>query len=138
MVAILLVSVVLVLAVTLGGWSELEGMTAIDFGWCAVYLTIAYYVVRWKRGLLPIAAALAVLLAAIALIAGTGLFGTSWFDRARAGYAPPRSVFGGEGLSADTLGVLTLAIAPVQALLALTALRAFGQGWNVEVEAPPA
>ncbi len=133
-IVLLLVSVALVLAVTIGGWSELEGMTAINFAWCAAYLVIAYYVGRWQRGLLPIAAALAVLLAAIALFAGTGAFGTSWFDRAREGFAPPQSLFGGNGLSPDTLGVLTLVIAPVQALLAVFAMRGFGQGWNVESE----
>jgi hypothetical protein len=112
-IAILLASVVLVLAVT-----------------------IAYYVSRWSRGLLPIAAALAVLLAALALIAGSGLFGTSWFARAHEGFAPARSLFGGAGLSADTLGLLTLAIVPVQVLLVLFAMHGFAQGWNVEVDAP--
>ncbi|MGO9903780.1 MAG: hypothetical protein ACLP0J_29875 [Solirubrobacteraceae bacterium] len=138
MIAILLASIALVLAVTIGGWSELEGMTALNFLWCAIYLVIAYYISHWNRGLLPIAAALAVLLAVLALIAGTGVFGTSWFDRAREGFAAPRSLFGGSGLDADTLGVLTLAIAPVQALLALFAMRGFTQGWNVEREVPSA
>ena len=135
-IAILLASIALVLAVTIGGWSDLEGMKAINFAWCAIYLVIAYYVSRWKRGLLPIAAALAVLLAGIALIAGTGLFGTSWFDRAHEGFAAPQSLFGGGGLDADTLGVLTLAIVPVQILLVLFAMSGFAQGWNVEVDVP--
>jgi hypothetical protein len=135
-IVILLASVALVLAVTIGGWSDLEGLTGVNIAWCAIYLAIAYYVSRWKRGLLPIAAALAVLLAAIALIAGTGAFGTSWFDRAREGFAAPQSLFGGGGLDPDTLGVLTLAIAPVQALLVLFAMRGFAQGWNVEREVP--
>ncbi|MGO9750724.1 MAG: hypothetical protein ACLP8S_12440 [Solirubrobacteraceae bacterium] len=137
-IVILLASVVLVLAVTIGGWSELEGMTAVNFAWCAIYLALAYYVSRWNRGLLPIAAALAVLLAVIALIAGTGAFGTSWFDRAREGFAVPQSLLGGTGLDPDTLGVLTLAIAPVQALLVLFAMHGFTQGWNVEQEVPAA
>ncbi len=133
-IAILIASVALVLTVTIGGWSELEGMTGLNFAWCAIYLVIAFYVGRWKRGLLPIAAALAVLLAAIALIASSGAFGTSWFERAREGFAAPRSLFGGDGLEPDTLGVLTVAIAPVQALLVLFAMRGFTQGWNVELE----
>ena len=133
---ILLVSVALILSVTVGGWSELEGMQALNFIWCAVYLIIAFYVWRWARGLLPIAAALASLMLVVALIAATGISGTSWFDRSHDGYSAAQSLFGGTGLSANTLGVLTLLIAPVQALLIVFAARGFLQGWNVELEVP--
>jgi len=135
-VVILVASVVLMLIVTVGGWSMLEGMTAVNFIWCAVYLVIAFYVGRWARGLLPIATALAILLLVVAVIAGVGGAGTSWFDRAHAGFAATRSMFGGAGLSPDTLGLVTLLIVPVQALLIVFAMRAFAQGWNVEVEVP--
>jgi hypothetical protein len=137
-IVILLVSVVLMLLVTVGGWSKLEGLTAFNFAWSAVYLVIAFYVARWARGLLPIAAALGALLLVTSLISGTGATGTSWFDRARAGFALPQSLFGGPGLSPDTLGVITLALVPVQALLVIFAMRAFLQGWNVELEVPAA
>jgi hypothetical protein len=135
-VLILLVSVGLMLIVTFGGWSKLQGMKAVNFAWCAVYLVIAYYVARWARGLLPIAAALAILLMIISLIAGTGIAGTSWFDRNAAGFASPQSLFGGGGLSPDLLGLVTLLIAPVQALLIVFAMIGFSQGWNVELEVP--
>ena len=60
-VVLLLVSVGLMLIVTIGGWSKLEGMKAVNFVWCLAYLLIAFYVAtRWTRGLLPIAAALAI------------------------------------------------------------------------------
>lgn len=137
-VAILLVSVVLMLLVTIGGWSELAGLTAVNFIWCLAYVVIAVFVGRWARGLLPIAAALGLLMLAISLIAGTGIAGTSWFDRSRAGFAAPDSLFGGTGLSADTLGAITLALAPVQALLIFFAMRGFRQAWNVELEVPAA
>lgn len=135
-VVILLVSVALMLAVTIGGWSKLQGLTPVNFVWCAVYLVIAFYVWRWARGLLPIAAALAILLLIISLIAGLGASGTSWFDRSHFGYGAAQSLFGGTGFSPDTLGTLTLLLAPVQALLIFFAMRGFSQGWNVEVEAP--
>ena len=135
-VLILLISAALMLTVTIGGWSKLQGLTAVNFVWVAVYLIIAFYVWRWSRGLLPIAAALGILLLIISLIAGTGASGTSWFDRSHVDYAPAQSLFGGAGLSPDTLGLLTLLIAPVQALLILFAMRGFAQGWNVEVEVP--
>jgi hypothetical protein len=135
-VLILLVSVALMLAVTFGGWSKLQGLTPVNFIWSAVYVLIAFYVWRWARGLLPIAAALAILLLIISLIAGVGASGTSWFDRSHVGYAPAQSLFGGTGLSPDTLGTLTLLLVPVQVLLIFFAMRGFSQGWNVEVEAP--
>ena len=134
---ILLVSAGLLLILTIGGWSKLEGMRPLNFLWCIAYLIIAFYIfVRWARGMLPIAAGLAVLLLMIALVAGLGLSGTSWFDRSREGFAAAQSLFGGNGLSAKTLGTVTVLIVPVQALLALVALRAFAQGWNVEQEVP--
>ena len=136
-VLILLVSVALVLVVTVGGWSKLQGLKAVNFAWCIVYVIIAFYVgTRWARGLLPIAAAMAILLLILALIAGLGVSGTSWFDRSHAGFAPAETVFGGNGLDPNTLGLVTLLIAPVQALLVLFAMRGFAQAWNVEVEMP--
>jgi hypothetical protein len=134
---ILLVSVGLLLIVTIGGWSQLEGMKPLNFVWCIAYLIIAFYIfARWARGMLPIAAGLAILLLMIALVAGLGLSGTSWFDRSHSGFAAAQSLFGGTGLSAKTLGTVTLVIVPVQVLLILVALRAFAQGWNVEQEVP--
>jgi hypothetical protein len=135
-IAVLLASAALIAAVTVGGWSELAGLEAVNLIWCAAYLLIAFYVHRWARGLLPIAVALACLMLAVSLLAGTGATGTSWFDRSHPGYAPPRSMFGGAGLSADLLGVLTLLIAPVQVALIVLAASAFMQAWNVEVEVP--
>ena len=72
----------------------------------------------------------------IAVVAGVGLSGTSWFDRSHAGFAQAQSLFGGNGLSADTLGTITLLLIPVQLLLIVVAMRAFAQGWNVEQEVP--
>jgi hypothetical protein len=135
-VVILLVSVALMLAVTIGGWSKLQGLAAVNFAWCFVYLVLALYIWRWARGLLPIAAALAMLLLIISLIAGTGASGTSWFDRSYIDYAPAQSLFGGAGFSPNTLGLLTVLLAPTQLLLILFAMRGFAQGWNVEVEVP--
>lgn len=134
---ILLVSVALLLAVTIGGWSKLQGMKPVNFAWCIAYLIIAFYVAtRWSRGLLPIAAALAALLLILAVIAGTGLAGTSWFDRNNEGFAAAQSLFGGGGLNPTMLGLLTLLLVPVQALLVLFAMIGFGQAWNVELEVP--
>ncbi len=121
-VVLLLVSAGLVLIVTVGGWSVLEGAVPIQIGYIAVYLTFAFYAARWNRGVLPISAVLAVFLTIFALVAGPG-----WFDRDKSGFAQPT-------LDAGLLGLLTLLIVPVQILLVAFALRGFSQGWNVELE----
>jgi len=135
-VLILLVSVALMLIVTIGGWSKLQGLKPVNIAWAIIYVIIAFYVARWNRGLLPIAAALAILLLILAVIAGTGASGTSWFDRNSPGFASPSSMFGGKGLSPDVLGTITLLLVPVQVLLIAFAMYGFSQGWNVEVERP--
>jgi lysylphosphatidylglycerol synthetase-like protein (DUF2156 family) len=137
-VVLLLISVLLMLIVTVGGWSKLEGMKAVNFVWCLVYLVIAYYIAkRWTRGLLPIAAALAILLLLVALIAGTGITGTSWFDRNSFGFGAPHTLFGGRGLGPDLLGLITLLLVPLQVLLIFFSMMGFSQAWNVELEVPP-
>ncbi len=135
-VLILLASTALMLTLTIGGWSKLQGMKPVNFIWCVAYLIIAVYIWRWNRGLLPIAAALGILLLIIAAIAGTGLAGTSWFDRNHRGFAPSQSLFGGSGLGTSLLGSLTLLLAPVEVLLIVFAMIGFAQGWNVELEVP--
>lgn len=137
-VVLLLLSVVLMLLVTVGGWSKLEGMKPLTFMWCIVYLLIAYHVwTRWSRGLLPMAAALGILLLVVAVVAGTGITGTSWFDRNSYGFGAPHTLLGGRGLGPDLLGLLTLLLVPVQALLIFFSMMGFAQKWNVELEVPP-
>jgi presenilin-like A22 family membrane protease len=121
-VLLLLVTVGLLLIVTVGGWSELEGAIPIQIAYILVYLTFAFYAARWNRGVLPVAAGLAVLLMIFALVAGP-----AWFDRDKAGFAQP-------ALNASLLGLITLLIVPVQILLIAFAMRGFSQGWNVELE----
>ena len=135
-IGILLASVALMLIVTIGGWSKLQGMKPVNFVWMFLYLVVAYYIARWARGLLPIAAALAILLLIIAAIATLGLAGTSWFDRTNSGFGPAQSLFGGAGLSPGLLGTLTLLLIPVELALIVVAMVGFSQGWNVETEVP--
>ena len=135
-VIVLLISVALMLAVTVGGWSKLEGMIPVNFIWCAIYVVMAFFIARWARGLLPIAGVLGLLLLAIALIASVGFGGTSWFDRANSSYAAAHALGGGQGLSSDTIGTLVLLLVPVELVLILIAIVGFAQGWNVELEVP--
>ncbi len=121
-VVLLLITVVLLLVNTIGGWSLLEGALPVQLGFILVYLLMAYYASRWNRGVLPLGAGLAVLLAIFALVAAP-----SWFDRNKPGFSQA-------SLNSGLLGVITLLIVPVQILLVLFAMRGFKQGWNVEVE----
>ena len=135
-VGLLIASVALMMILTVGGWTKLQGMKPVNFIWSAVYLVLAFYILRWARGLLPIAAALAVLLLIIAVISGFGLDGTSWFDRNHHGFGAAGSLFGGNGLSTDLLGTITVLLIPVEIALVVFAMVGFSQGWNVELEIP--
>jgi hypothetical protein len=134
---IMLVSVALMLILTIGGWSELQGLKGVNLIVCVLYVIIAFFIwTRWARGLLPIAAAFGILLLMLAVVAGTGLAGTSWFNRSHFGFAPAKSMFGSKGLSPDVLGTITVLMIPVQVLLIVFAMIGFNQGWNVEMEKP--
>jgi hypothetical protein len=134
---VMLVSVGLMLIVTIGGWSELQGLKGVNLIVCVLYVIIAFYVwARWARGLLPIAAAFGVLVLLLAIVAGTGLAGTSWFNRSHFGFAPAKSMFGSKGLTPDLLGLITVLLIPVQILLIFFTMLGFSQGWNVEKEVP--
>ncbi|HZN87788.1 MAG TPA: hypothetical protein VFB44_02335 [Thermoleophilaceae bacterium] len=121
-VLLLLVSAGLILIITLGGWSKLQGAQLVSFGYVIVYVVMAFYVWRWNRGVLPVAAALAILFAVIAAVAAP-----AWFERDKAGFEDP-------ALEPAILGLLTLILVPVQLLLIAFAMRGFAQQWNVEVE----
>ena len=69
-ILLLLASAFLVFVVTVGGWSKLAGMQVIQIAYMLVYLVMAFYVARWNRGVLPLAAALAIILGIFAAIAG--------------------------------------------------------------------
>jgi lysylphosphatidylglycerol synthetase-like protein (DUF2156 family) len=123
-VLLLLVSVVLMLIVTIGGWDTLEGAKALQLGYMALYLVMAFYVSRWNRGVLPVAAALGIILLIFAAVATP-----EWFNRDKEGFSNPT-------LNEDVLGLVTAILVPVQVLLIAFAMRGFAQAWNVEVERP--
>jgi lysylphosphatidylglycerol synthetase-like protein (DUF2156 family) len=121
-ILLLITSAALILIVTIGGWSVLQGAQIVAFAYAIVYLVMAFFVGRWNRGVLPVAAALAVLFAVVAAVSGP-----PWFDRDKAGFEEPT-------LDPSILGLLTLILVPVQLLLVAFAMRGFQQQWNVEVE----
>ena len=123
---VLLVSAGLIVIITLGGWERLQGGAVIvmSLAWAGLYVLFAVLVASWNRGVLPVASALAVVLAILA-----GIAAPAWFDRARDGLTSP-------ALPEELLGMLTLVLVPVQLILVAVAMVAFNQNWHVEEERP--
>ena len=124
-VLLLLASAGLVLLITAGGWSALQGAQFVAIATIIVYLLMAYYVARWNRGVLPVASALAILIAVLAAIAAP-----AWFDRDHSGFDNP-------ALPPSLLGTLCIVLVGVSLLLIAFAMRGFTQNWHVEVEEGP-
>src|SRR5829696_209694 len=97
-VALLLISALVMLVVMLGGWSALQSGPVLQLAYVVLYVGMAYYVLQWNRGPLPVAAALAIILGIFAAIAAP-----EWFERDKTGFATPESVFGGTGFESDVL-----------------------------------
>ena len=123
---VLLISAALLLIVTIGGWERLQsfGVAMMTIIYAAIYIVFAYLIARWQRGILPVAAALAIILAIFAAVAAPG-----WFARAKDGLDSP-------ALPEELLGLLTLLLVPVQLVLVAITLIAFNQNWHVEEERP--
>jgi FtsH-binding integral membrane protein len=119
---LLLVSIALMVIVTAGGWDVLQGAKPVTVGYILVYAIIAFYVARWNRGVLPVAAALAIILAIFAAVAVP-----AWMNRDATGFHQP-------AIEASVLGLVCALLVPVQVLLIAFAMRGFNQAWNVEVE----
>jgi hypothetical protein len=121
-ILLLLATAALTAIITIGGWSDLEGAKPISIFFILVFLVVAFFVARWNRGVLPLAAAFAIVLLVFAAIAAPG-----WFDRDTSGYNNP-------GIPPGLLGLLTVILIPVEFLLIVFAMRGFAQKWNVEIE----
>lgn len=124
-ILLLLVSAVLMIIVSIGGWDKLQGAKPVQVLYIALYFICAFYIARWRSGLLPVSAALAIVLLIFAAVSGPG-----WFARDKAGFASTT-------IDADILGLITLLIVPVQALLIVASMIGFRQNWQVEVEKRP-
>lgn len=122
---LLILTIVLLLVVAFGGWTTLMGAKALHIGFIIVFGIYTAYVVKWNRGVLPVVAATAVILAVFALVAGP-----EWFARDKEGFNDP-------ALPASFLGIVTLALIPIEMLLVVVSMWGFSQKWNVEEEILP-
>jgi amino acid transporter len=121
-ILLLIVSAALIALVFIGGLSEMNGAQIVSVAYVAIYLVMAYFVARWSRGVLPMAAALAIIFTTFAAVAAP-----AWLARDKPGLEDPL-------LPSGLLGLLTFVLLAVQVLLILFAMRGFQQEWNVEVE----
>jgi hypothetical protein len=117
---LLLLSAALIAIITLGGWDKLQGAKGVPIAYVLIYLIFAFYVSRWNRGVLPVSSALAIILIIFAAVAAP-----AWFERDKDGFDSP-------ALPEDLLGLLTLLLIPLEALLIAFSMRGFRQQWSVE------
>src|SRR5215211_5217684 len=123
-VFLLLVTAGIAFVIIVGGWTRLEGVKVLTILYAAVYVLFAFLVARWNRGVLPVASALAIILAIFA-----GIAAPAWFDRDKPGLSGP-------ALPDELLGLLCLLLVPIQVILIAVAMVAFNQEWHVEEERP--
>ena len=121
-VGLLLVSAVALAIASAGGWSKIQGAKPLHVAYVVIYLLLAFYIARWRSGLLPVAASFAIILLIFAAISGP-----EWFARDKPGFSDPL-------LPESVVGILTLLLVPLQVLLIIVAARGFSQKWSVEVE----
>lgn len=113
--------------IAIGGWSLLKGgggMGVVCLTYALLYALFAFLVARWSRGVLPVAAALSMILAIFCAVGAN-----SWFARDKGG-------FDEAALSSDLLGTLVIALGLLQLVLIAAALYGFNQEWHVEEERP--
>jgi hypothetical protein len=100
------------------------GMSVICLIFAALYAFFAFLVFRWSRGILPVAAALSMILA---IFCATGA--ESWFARDKAGFEKAL-------IPVPLIGLLVVILALLQLVLIAVALYGFNQNWHVEEERP--
>jgi lysylphosphatidylglycerol synthetase-like protein (DUF2156 family) len=126
-VLLLLATAALAALITIGGWTLLKGgsgMGIVCIVYVILYLVFAYRVARWGRGILPVAAALSMILAIFCAVGAN-----SWFARDKAGFDEAL-------LSSTLLGTLVVILGLLQLVVIAAAFYGFSQEWHVEEERP--
>jgi len=126
-VLMLLATAVIAALITIGGWSLLKGgggMGTVCVIYAILYAFFAFLVSRWSRGILPVAAALSMILAIFCAVGAD-----SWFARDKAGFDEAL-------LPSALIGTLVVLLGLLQIVLIAFALYGFNQEWHVEEERP--
>jgi lysylphosphatidylglycerol synthetase-like protein (DUF2156 family) len=126
-VLLLVATAFLAALITIGGWSLLKGgsgMGAVCAIYAILYAFFGFLVARWSRGILPVAAALSMILAIFCAVGAD-----SWFAREKAGFDEAL-------LSSSLVGLLVVILGLLQIVLIAFAFYGFSQEWHVEEERP--
>jgi len=126
-VLLLVATAALAAIITIGGWSLMKGGGGMGLA-CAIYAILyaffAFLVARWSRGILPVAAALSMILAIFCAVGAD-----SWFARDKSGFDEAI-------LPSALIGTLVIVLGLLQLVLIAFALYGFNQEWHVEEERP--
>jgi peptidoglycan/LPS O-acetylase OafA/YrhL len=127
LVFLLLATAALAILVAITGFSLMSGgtvMAIVTLIYGLMYAFFAFLVARWNRGILPVAAALSMILAIFCAVGAD-----SWFARDKSGFE--------EGLVPVTLiGLFVVILGLLQIVLMAIAIYGFNQEWHVEEERP--
>jgi hypothetical protein len=128
-VLVLLLAATAVIAglVTITGFSLMtggSGMGIICLIFALLYAFFAFLVLRWNRGILPVAAALSMILAIFCAVGAD-----SWFARDKAGFEEAL-------IPVPLIGLLVVLLVILQLITIAISLYAFNQNWHVEEERP--
>lgn len=113
--------------VTITGFSLLSGgggMGLVCLIYALLYAFFAFLVARWSRGILPVAAALSMILAIFCAVGAN-----SWFARDKAGFSEAL-------IPVSAIGLLVVILGLLQLVLIAFAFYGFNQEWHVEEERP--
>ena len=126
-VLLLLATAAIAALVTIGGWSLLKGgsaMGTICILYVIIYVGFAFQVARWGRGVLPVAAALSMILAIFCAVGAN-----SWFSRDKEGLSEAL-------MPSSVVGTLVIVLGLLQLVVIAAVLYGFNQEWHVEEERP--
>jgi peptidoglycan/LPS O-acetylase OafA/YrhL len=122
---LLLATAVIAALIAITGFSLMSGgsgMAIVCLIYAALYAFFGFLVARWNRGILPVIAALSIILAIFCAVGAD-----SWFARDKAGFS--------EGLiPSPAIGTLVIVLGLLQIVLMAAALYGFNQEWHVEEE----
>ncbi len=124
-VLLLWATAALAILIAITGFSLMSGgtgMAVMTLIYGILYAFFGFLVLRWNRGILPVAAALSIILAILCAVGAN-----SWFARDKAGFE--------DGLiPSPVIGLLVVILALLQIVLIAAALYGFNQEWHVEEE----
>lgn len=113
--------------VTITGLSLLsggDGMAVVCLIYAVLYAFFALRVAGWSRGVLPVGAALSMILAIFCAVGAA-----SWFARDKAGFEEAL-------IPVPLIGLLVVILGLLQIVLIAAAFYGFNQDWHVEEERP--